>query len=243
MQFSSLQAVARFYSQRAHHSLEQLPEGRVTLTVSVTRSTDRCCLWVGVMQGKALVSCPETMAPQIEGVLGDLETPGQLRAGAVIDRLLAIATAERNVEIYQGVKLACDDSTFRPATTDGVRKLTVESAPTVIRHLARIGIPDDVGYLLHDSTAYAYYIGENPVSFAATHPCEAEDIGNMMVGTLQEHRRRGYGKTSASATTSEVLRQGRTPVWGTEADNHAAIRTAESLGYERFCWVCEVRVS
>ena len=243
MRPSSLQAVARFYSRRAHHSLEQLPDGRVTLTASAARSTDRCCLWVGVMQGKALVSCPETTVPQIEKVLGDLEAPGQLRASAIKDRLIAIAAAEKSVETYEGVKLACDDSTFRPAITDRIRKLTVESAPTAIHHLASIGIPDDVGYLLHDSTAYACYVGEDPVSFAATHPCEAEDIGNMMVGTLQDHRRRGYGKASASATTSEVLRQGRTAVWGTEAGNRAAIRAAESLGYECFCWVFEIRVS
>ena len=242
MQASSLQAVARFYSQRAHYSLEQLPDRNVTLSASAARSTDRCCLWVGVMQGKALVSCPETTAPKIEGVLGDLEIPGQLRARAVKDHLIAIVAAGKSVETYEGVKLACDDSTFRPVTTDRAHKLTVESAPTAIYHLASIGIPDDVEYLLHDSTAYAYYVGGDPVSFAATHPCEAKDIGNMMVGTRQEYRRRGYGKAAASGTTREVLRQGRTAVWGSEARNHAAIRTAESLGYEHFCWVFEIRV-
>ena len=195
------------------------------------------------MQGKALVSCPETTAPQVEGVLGDLEVPGELRTSAIKDRLITIAAAGKSVEAYEGVKLACDDSTFRSATTDGIRKLTVESAPTAVHHLASVGIPDDTRYLLQDCTAFAYYLGENPVAFAATHPCEAEDIGNMMVGTLREHRRRGYGKATASATTSEALRQGRTTVWGTEVGNHAAIRTAESLGYERFCWVFEIRVS
>ena len=63
-----------------------------------------------------------------------------------------------------------------------------------------------------------------------------------MIGLMAPHRRRGYGKALASATASELIRQGRTAVWGTGADNVPAIRTAYSVGYEVYCRLFEVRL-
>ena len=57
----------------------------------------------------------------------------------------------------------------------------------------------------------------------------------------EEHRRRGYGKAVVSATTGELLRQGRVGVYGTATSNIASIRTARSVGYHPFATVFEAR--
>lgn len=239
MQPLSLHSAARFYSERACYPLDELPDGCVTLSASPARSTAKCCLWLCVMPDKALVSCRESMAVKIEGIVGDIGDPVELMTRTVRDRLIAAiggATAA-----YEGTKLVCDESSLRSVTAEGVRRLTPERAPGAIHDLASVGIPNDVGYLLHDGCAHASFVGQCAVSFAATHPCEVETIGDMMVGTLPMFRRQGHGRAVTSAATQEVLRQGKIAVWGSESSNRAAIKTAESCGYERFCRVLEIR--
>jgi hypothetical protein len=72
----------------------------------------------------------------------------------------------------------------------------------------------------------------------------AEDrVGNVMVRTLEGHRRRGYGKAVVSTTTGELLRHDRVGVWGALTTNVASIRTACSMGYQPFATVFAVRFS
>ena len=70
---------------------------------------------------------------------------------------------------------------------------------------------------------------------------EAGRIGNVMVGTREEYRRRGYAKAVVASTTAELLAQGRMAVYGTDEDNIASQRTAHAVGYQQFCRVFEIR--
>jgi len=106
--------------------------------------------------------------------------------------------------------------------------------------------PDDAECIeaaLAGDCAFAYFLDDEPVSFCTTHHGYMSDrIGNLCVqGTLEQHRCRGYGKATASATTDNILRQGRIPVWGTSIDNIASIKTAKAIGYQVFCYVLEIR--
>ena len=235
----SWDTAAQFYSDRACYPIGELPEGSVTISAAPDRAASRCCLWLCMMPGRALVSCRESLTARIEDALGDIAEPSQLLARSTMDRLIQ---AVGNVSsVYDGAKLVCDESTVRPTMAEGIRRLTVEDAPMAIHDLSSVEIPNDTGYLLHDGCAHASFVGNCAVSFAATHPSDTEAIANMMVGTLPEFRKQGHGRAVASATTGEVLRRGKVALWGSESANIAAIRTAESCGFEHFCQVLEVR--
>ena len=107
--------------------------------------------------------------------------------------------------------------------------------------------PDDPEYaqeVLGGDAAYGCFPAGELVSLAHTHHpgYMCDQIGDLSVeGTLEPYRRRGYGTAVVAATTGEVIRKGRTPVWGMFDDNIVAKRTAESVGFQVFCHVFETR--
>jgi len=96
-----------------------------------------------------------------------------------------------------------------------------------------------------DDAAFAYFLDGRAVAFAGTHPVGnfSDRIGNVMVGTLDGYRRRGCGKALVSATTGRLLNQERVAVYGTNDDNVASIRTAQSVGYRTYCHTFQVRLA
>ncbi len=109
--------------------------------------------------------------------------------------------------------------------------------------LGQVGAPDDADYFLKDGAAFACWVDGNPVAFAGTHPVGefSDRVGNVMVGTLAEHRGRGHGKAVVSATTGKLLRQGLVGVFGTLTSNIPSIRAARAVGYHPFATVFAAR--
>jgi len=186
-----------------------------------------------VLGDRALVSTVPELAKPVEGLVSAVASPAELAAASVEQKLFTLCTQHvgGNAQLvpYSGLKLYCDEETYGRIVDEHVRRVTW----------------DDADYFLKDNAAFAYWVDDSAVAFAGTHPVGefSGRVGNVMAGTLEEHRRRGYGKAVLSATTGELLRQGRVAVWGTEATNVASIRTARFVGYQPFATVFAVRLS
>lgn len=251
MQSESIDHVADFYSIPADYTLRSLPRGKILVAGSKKRykNAGRSILWAAVLKDRALVSTQYELVPTIRDLVMKASSPRDLLAEKMRNRLIALCAAilrpEEGCYVYDGVKLYCNERTYVPIADENVRRITRQTAGQAMARLRPVGIPDDVDYLLADDAAFAYYVEDQPVAFAGTHPAGpmSDRIGDAMVGTLEQYRRRGYGKAVASATTGELLRQERVTVWGAAADNVAAIKTASSVGFQLYCRVFEIRFS
>ena len=249
MQKESLIHVADFYSGRADYPLRNIRAGMIVVAGSDKRyrGTGRCCLWMAVMNDRAFVSTQHELVDEVRNLVGIAALPQELVRDDIRGRLVALCRdtlGDQNAYyLYDGVKLYCDEHTYIRIADEHVRKITHDTAADAIARLRSVDVPGDVDYLMADDAAFAYYVEDRPVAFAATHPMGdmSAGIGNIMVGTLESYRRRGYGKAVVSATTGELLRQGSVTVWGAYADNIPAIKTASSVGFQRYCRVFEVR--
>lgn len=241
--------VAHFYSVRAGFPLGDLRSGEITVVGSDQRyrQNGRTKFFMAILHDRALVSTQHEMVAMVRPIVEKAEEPCQLHDEAIISSLIKLcaeATGDAtDLYQYEGVKLYCDPENYVLVMDSNVRRITRRDAGEAIAALREVGIPDDVDYLLADNAAFAYYVDNAPVGFAGTHPVGefSDRIGNICVGVLGRHHRRGYGKALVSATTGELLHQGRTAVWGTAANNAAAIKTAQSVGYNHYCWLLELR--
>ena len=238
--------VAQFYSVRAAFPLARLGRGEVVVS-GADRRMGRAMLWLAVLGDRALASTQHELVESARGIAEKASTPEDLLTKECTSSMLRLCEDALGpgaaLRGYDGVKLYCSAERYVRVDDVSVRRITRETAPQAIRHLRQEYIPDDVDYLLADDAAFACYVGDAPVGFAGTHPVDdfSDRIGNTMIGVMASYRRRGYGKALASATAGELIRQGRTAVWGTGADNIPAIRTAHSVGYELYCRLFEVR--
>jgi GNAT superfamily N-acetyltransferase len=241
--------VEAYYSGRAGYPLGGVLPGEVRVFTSESphRRAMRSVLVLYVLSDRALVSTQHELVKPVEGLVSVVATAGELADESIHQQLFRLC-AERlgrdaRLVPYSGVKLYCDEEEYVRIVDEHVRRVTRGDVDIVMAALRVVGAPDDPDYFLKDDAAFAYWVDDTPVSFAGTHPVGefSDRIGNVMVGTLDGHRRRGYGKAVVSATTGELLRQGRVAVWGTETTNVASIRTARSVGYQPFATVFEVR--
>jgi GNAT superfamily N-acetyltransferase len=200
-----------------------------------------------VLHDRAIVSTQYGLVDRVREVVREISTAGELLRGDVKAKLasLCAAAAEgRPLRLCGGPKLYCAAGMHKVVRDPRVLRLTRETAHAAVGVLVLPGIEWSIDYLLHDNAAFAYFLGNRAVAFAGTHPAGtlADRIGDVMVETLEPYRRRGYGRAVVSATTGALIEQGRVAVWGTSHDNAAAIRTAESLGYQVFCHEFSVRI-
>ncbi len=195
------------------------------------------------MEDCCLVSTQHELVETVRDVVSELPPQDCLKQATRNQLVRLCEDAGHNVVQYAGLKLYCDADMHVPMLDANVKELDAERAPEAIEALRPIGIPWELDYLLGQGTAFAYYLEGRPVAFAATHrPGKVSDkIGNVMVGTLEQHRRRGYGKAVISATTRRVIEQRKVAVWGMAEDNIPALHTAKSVGYKVYCTVFELR--
>jgi GNAT superfamily N-acetyltransferase len=203
---------------------------------------------MGVMTDCAVIVTETQAISRVQAIVDTLYGRDSLMEQQAIDQLCTILdvqlTSGNNFCQYFGRKYFCDSEMLIRVNDSNVRKLTADNAEEAIANLRPVGIPYDREYLLNEESAFAYYHNGAPVAFAATHPAgEMSDrIGDIMVGTLQELRSRGYGKAVVSATTSVIVDRGKVAVWGMAHDNMPAMKTASAVGYEQYCEVFELRV-
>jgi GNAT superfamily N-acetyltransferase len=245
----SLTRVADFYSTYADYPLCNIKSGEIIVAGSDKRYKEmgNCILWAGVFRDRYIISTQHELVDRVQTIVRKVFSPRQIFLNEMRDYLIAlyheILGDENACYVYSGTKLYCDKQTYVHTKDNNVRKITRKNAGEVIERLLPVGIPDDVDYLLTDDVAFAYYTWEQPVAFAGTHPVGSmtDKIGNVMVGTLEQYRRQGYGKAVVSATTGALLEQGRIAVYGTSDDNIASIRTALSVGFIVYCQILEIR--
>ncbi|HOF89013.1 MAG TPA: GNAT family N-acetyltransferase [Armatimonadota bacterium] len=244
------ESVLLFYSRSAGYPLGTLPAGRITVAGLAARepAPRRSVLSAHVFHDRALLTVPPQLVGCLEKMCQPLASSSCLLDGDVREMLQEILRQTYGdrlpLSCYAGVKLYCDAAGFHPIADSHVCRITRENASQVIEALQGVDIPSDAAYLLADGTAFAYFLDEQPVAFAGTHPVGdmAANIGNVMVGTLEAFRRRGYGRAVVAATTHALIARGRTAVYGTDEVNTASINTARSVGYRSFCRVFAVRV-
>ena len=193
-----------------------------------------------------LVSATEFVA-SLRQAAAETKTPADLmKPDALADltaRCTALARDAAAPRPYMGRKYCCDADMLRPVHDANVRELTPDNAPDAMRRLKPVGIPDDTAYLLAEEAAFAYFLNGHPVAFAGTHPAGdmSDRVGDVIVGTIEERRRRGFGRAVVSATTEAIVARGKVAVWGMSHNNVAAMKTASSIGYQQYCEVFELR--
>ena len=69
----------------------------------------------------------------------------------------------------------------------------------------------------------------------ATATEDSDALQQIGIDVQREHRGRGLGRALTSQVAGEVLRRGRVPYYGADADNIASLRTAQSAGFYP-CW-------
>lgn len=247
-----LDTVGRFYSQRACYALHTLEPGAVVVAGPTGSNESRplhrnCVLWMGVLADRAVLVSSAELAVALREAVAEAEEPAELMEPETIAdltaRCSALAGGSTALWPYMGRKYCCDSEMLRPVHNANVQRLTPDNASCAMHRLKSVGIPDDPTYLLAEDAAFAYFLDGYPVAFAASHPAGdmSDSIGNVMVGTLAEYRRRGFGKAVISATTEAVVARGKVAVWGMSHDNVPAMRTASSIGYQQYCEVFELR--
>ena len=65
-------------------------------------------------------------------------------------------------------------------------------------------------------------------------PYMEDQIQHTGIATLEEERRKGYGKRTAALATHRLLRKGICPQWECRLDNLASFELAKSIGYKEF---------
>ena len=242
-------AVARFYAERAGYPLDTLRPGEVVVSHAPcsapspsSRRSRVLSLWVEA--DRAVFIAAPGYRHLLDGLLRSVSSPTELlNPGTVPSVAERLAAQNRGLVSYLGRKYCCDRHTVRPVFDAAVHKLTPEAAPQAIRQLKSVGIPEDAAYLLAEDAAFAYYCTDAAVAFAGTHPAKRTDsaTADVMLGTLPQYRRRGFGKAVISATTDAVISRNRVAVWGMSYDNVAAMRTAAAIGYQEYCTLLDLR--
>ena len=248
MRRETTDSVGRFYSRRARYPLHTLEPGCIGVSepTDPATPTGRWVLWMAVLPDRAVLVSPNEFAPSLREAVKGRAPDDLMRPDSLADlsaRCAAIAGHGTALQPYTGRKYCCDAGMLHPVHDANVRRLTPENASTAIRRLGSVGIPDDPAYLLAEHAAFAYFLNGEPVAFAGTHPAGdfSDRVGDVMLGTLEAHRRRGFGRAVISATTEAVVAGGKVAVCGMLHDNLAAMRTAVSVGYQQYCEVFEVR--
>ena len=122
-----------------------------------------------------------------------------------------------------------------PAISDpAVRLLTpadlplLEAAPATVRG-AGFG---SARALLKDGIVAAAIVNDAVVAIAHT-SAMTERHADIGVATLEPFRGRGYASAAAALVARAIQASGRTPVWSCGETNHASLRVAAKLGFER----------
>ena len=82
--------------------------------------------------------------------------------------------------------------------------------------------------------AFAVYAGEVRVSTAELIDSGQDPFRAIGIGTVPQHRGRGYAKACLSAATSYALARGLVPLYNTQTCNPASMAVARAVGYQEY---------
>jgi hypothetical protein len=202
-------------------------------------------LWLVVFENRAALSVQSQLYKPVRRIL-DRYGFARIREPRCLDELTRLADTHRTLlgelSTSSGPIHACAKEAFRPRITRPCRAVTDADLPAV----RESGLYE--GWLEHsvaDGTCQAAFDGGRPVALCGTYEVphlvdRVADIG--LAGTVDSHRRLGYGSSVLSATTAAVLASDKTPIHQTSDRNVASIATARVIGYREFGWDYRIRI-
>ena len=67
-----------------------------------------------------------------------------------------------------------------------------------------------------------------------TVPFMSDNIKEIGINTLKQYRNQGFAKDACSCAIREITKQGKIPIWSTDASNIPSQKLAVSLGFEKW---------
>lgn len=202
-------------------------------------------LWMIVFENRAAISVQTQLYKPVRRVLSHYGI-GRIRDPRCLEELTRLVDRHRSLlgelSTAGGPIHFCTPESFRPRLTHRCREVTETDLPI----LRQIGLYEHwLDQSVRDGTCYAAFDGDRPVALCGTYevPHLADRVADIgLPGTIDSHRRLGYGSSVLSATTAAVLAQNRTPIHQTSDRNVASIATARAVGYREFGWDFRVRI-
>lgn len=153
----------------------------------------------------------------------------------LIETCKALYGSKSLIYVLPDIHYYCSLKGLRTYSSDRPVRVTPSNVLELATWLVDVGqmYSVDPGYILNNGPAYAWYEDEQPVGFAGVHPSYMQDrignVGNVFVS--EEHRGRGIAKSVVGAVATELLDEGRMPVYGCSVGNPASAGTAEAVGF------------
>ena len=154
-----------------------------------------------------------------------------------------LAVAQRHFAVSRpepSLRMSVSAESFRPAHGDA-RRLRRENIGAVNALQSSEGFGFYSAAVLAEGAYYGVYVDQRLVSMAGTHAV-APSQGLALVGNVMTHPRyrgQGYGTIATSAVTAELLKTCPDVLLTVNANNEAAIRLYERLGYREECRLIE----
>ncbi len=206
---------------------------------------DVFALWLIVFENRAALSVQAQLYKPVRRIL-DRYGFARIREPRCLDELARLVDARRSLlgelSTASGPIHCCAAETFRPRVTRPCRAVTWADLPA----LRESGLYEDwLEPSVRAGTCQVAFDSSRPVALCGTYEVphlgdRVADIG--LAGTVDSHRRLGYGSSVLSATTAAILAAGKTPIHQTSDRNLASIATARAIGYREFGWDYRVRI-
>ena len=141
------------------------------------------------------------------------------------------------------VQMVCTRETFRPHPSEGAKWWRVEDWEAAREaHVGMYPQRQD-GWVFWSEEEWQQLYAEGyrycdvlvdgrAVATAALCPRTEQEWGTIAVGTVPDHRNKGYGKAIVSLVTQAILDAGKAAVISTHEDNAPMRRVAVALGYQ-----------
>lgn len=201
------------------------------------------------LEFRAVALDPQAACYRSGGGLILVDLPGRLigAVGPVLSRDVAALFENRNLDC----ELLADRAAYRELREGRVLEraiLQTLSGPwrSPLRQIADfvirpLGPSDTLDHLprelrgeiergRRDEIVFAGFFKGAAVSFSYS-ASSTETWADVSIDTLEEHRGRGIGAAVVSTLIDDIIRQGRSPVWGAVESNRASLRLAEKLGF------------
>jgi predicted GNAT family acetyltransferase len=122
--------------------------------------------------------------------------------------------------------------TLQPRTAEPSMRLITQSDVPAMVELAKLTEPGPFRNRTHElGTFFGIFEGSRLVSMAGQRMRVPGFVEVSAVCTHPDARGRGYARTLMSAVMELILQDGDTPFLHSFADNHAAIRVYEAIGF------------
>jgi hypothetical protein len=125
---------------------------------------------------------------------------------------------------FRGVRLYCGPESFLDRAEGEAREILPGEDEQASRLHGRWG-----------GKVYGRVMDGKVVSWAAVKPLSSV-IWDLSVETLAGYRARGCAKSAVSAALRHVFVNGRLAGWGCDRDSVASLRTAQSVGFQHYCF-------